>query len=59
MLKMTKSLPRTESLPGMCHFVKPVTVALVLAIGIFPLLVATVIPAWAIGVIDPDEAIRG
>jgi lipoprotein-releasing system permease protein len=35
------------------------TVALIAAIGIFPLLVATVIPAWAAGIVDPDEAMRG
>jgi len=35
------------------------TVGLILAIGFFPLLVATIIPAWAAGTIDPDEAIRG
>jgi ABC-type lipoprotein release transport system permease subunit len=35
------------------------TVILILTVGIFPLLVATVIPAWAVGVIDPDEAMRG
>ena len=35
------------------------TVAMIVAIGIFPLLVATVIPVWAVGIIDPDEAIRG
>lgn len=34
------------------------TVCLIMVIGIFPLLVATVIPAWSAGVIDPDEAIR-
>ena len=34
------------------------TVSTIVAIGIFPLLVATVIPAWAAGIIDPDEAMR-
>ena len=35
------------------------TAGTILAIGIFPLLVATIIPAWAAGIIDPDEAMRG
>lgn len=32
---------------------------LLLVVGIFPLLVATVVPAWLVGIIEPDEAIRG
>ena len=39
--------------------VTAVTVGLILATGVFPFLVATIIPAWATGVIDPDEAMRG
>jgi lipoprotein-releasing system permease protein len=35
------------------------TVATIVAIGIFPLLVATIVPAWLAGVVDPDEAMRG
>jgi ABC-type lipoprotein release transport system permease subunit len=35
------------------------TAGLIAAIGIFPFLVATIIPAWAAGIIDPDEAMRG
>lgn len=35
------------------------TVGLIAAIGIFPFLVATIVPAWAAGIVDPDEAIRG
>ncbi|MEI8353062.1 MAG: ABC transporter permease [Lentisphaerota bacterium] len=35
------------------------TVGLIAAVGIFPFLVATIIPAWAAGIIDPDEAMRG
>jgi ABC-type lipoprotein release transport system permease subunit len=35
------------------------TVATIVAVGIFPLLVATVIPTWTAGIIDPDEAMRG
>lgn len=35
------------------------TVASIAALGIFPLLVATVIPAWAAGIVDPDTAMRG
>ncbi|OGV41186.1 MAG: hypothetical protein A2X46_07495 [Lentisphaerae bacterium GWF2_57_35] len=35
------------------------TVGLILTVGIFPLLVATVVPAWAAGIVDPDEAMRG
>jgi ABC-type lipoprotein release transport system permease subunit len=31
----------------------------VLSIGILPLVVATLIPAWLVGIIEPDEAIRG
>ena len=31
----------------------------VLCIGIFPLIVATLIPAWLVGIVEPDEAIRG
>jgi ABC-type lipoprotein release transport system permease subunit len=32
---------------------------LLFVMGIFPLLVATVVPAWLVGIIEPDEAIRG
>ena len=39
--------------------VSALTVGLIGAVGILPLLVATVIPAWAAGVTDPDEAMRG
>lgn len=35
------------------------TVGVIVAVGVFPLLVATIIPAWAAGIVDPDEAIRG
>jgi len=35
------------------------TVGLIAAVGIFPFLVATIIPAWTAGIVDPDEAIRG
>jgi ABC-type lipoprotein release transport system permease subunit len=35
------------------------TVATIVAVGIFPLLVATIIPTWTAGIIDPDEAMRG
>jgi len=31
---------------------------LLLVIGVFPLVVATVVPAWRAGIIEPDEAIR-
>jgi ABC-type lipoprotein release transport system permease subunit len=27
-------------------------------VGVFPLIVATVVPAWRVGIIEPDEAIR-
>jgi len=39
--------------------VQPASVALLLGVGVFPLLVATVIPAWLAGITEPDEAIRG
>jgi ABC-type lipoprotein release transport system permease subunit len=32
---------------------------LLIVVGIFPLAVATVVPAWQAGIIEPDEAIRG
>ena len=35
------------------------TISTILVIGIFPLLVATIIPAWMAGIVDPDEAMRG
>ena len=38
--------------------VDPGSIFLLLAIGIFPIMAATLIPSWAMGVIDPDEAIR-
>jgi ABC-type lipoprotein release transport system permease subunit len=31
---------------------------LLVVIGVFPLVVATVVPAWRVGIIEPDEAIR-
>jgi len=31
---------------------------LLVVIGVFPLVVATAVPAWRVGVIEPDEAIR-
>jgi ABC-type lipoprotein release transport system permease subunit len=31
---------------------------LLMVIGVFPLVVATVVPAWRVGIIEPDEAIR-
>jgi ABC-type lipoprotein release transport system permease subunit len=34
-------------------------VFLVSVIGIFPLLAATIVPAWLVGIIEPDKAIRG
>jgi len=34
------------------------TVLLMLTIGVFPILAATIIPCWIIGVIDPDKAVR-
>ncbi len=34
------------------------TVMLMLVIGIFPLLTATIFPCWIMGTIEPDEAIR-
>lgn len=35
------------------------SVVMLFVIAIFPLLVATVIPAWRTGIIEPDRAIRG
>jgi ABC-type lipoprotein release transport system permease subunit len=32
---------------------------LLFVIGVFPLVVATVVPAWRVGTIEPDSAIRG
>ncbi|MFC2173903.1 ABC transporter permease, partial [Acidobacteriota bacterium] len=34
------------------------SVLLIMVVGIIPLLVATLIPAWLAGIIEPDEAIR-
>jgi len=34
------------------------SVILIMVVGIVPLLVATLIPAWLAGIIEPDEAIR-
>lgn len=39
--------------------VTPENVFLVFVVGIFPLLAATIVPAWLIGIIEPDRAIRG
>lgn len=40
-------------------YINPQSIILLFVIGIFPLLVATVIPAWLAGIIEPDTAIRG
>lgn len=34
------------------------SIFLIVLLGVFPLLVGTIIPIWRIGIIDPDEAIR-
>ncbi len=38
--------------------ISPKSVLLILVVGLVPLLVATLIPAWLAGVIEPDEAMR-
>ena len=39
-------------------YIEWANVFILLALGIVPLLVGTIIPIWKIGIIDPDEAIR-
>lgn len=39
-------------------YVSPSSILLLIVVGIFPLLVATVVPSWLTGIIEPDEAIR-
>jgi ABC-type lipoprotein release transport system permease subunit len=40
-------------------YVSFASVALLLAIGVFPLVAATLVPAWLSGTVDADAAIRG
>ena len=39
--------------------VTPSSVFLLAAAGLLPLLCATLLPAWRVSVVEPDEAIRG
>ena len=39
-------------------YVSSSSILLLIVVGIFPLLFATVIPAWLTGIIEPDESIR-
>lgn len=38
--------------------VEPAEIFLLLAVGVLPLLAATAVPAWIVGTLPPDEAIR-
>jgi len=40
-------------------YISPENIFLVFCISIFPLLFAMMVPAWLIGIMEPDEAIRG